>query len=193
MIVSRVKAEAAVAKATTAAQKALYLGALLSEAIEGEVVVVGGSAVSVYAPAVEPSLDIDFVTPDTAVATSDRVVQAWGFVRRGRRWRRDDWELDLDLLGPNLTGSRSKMQVFSTPYGRVSVIGPEDLVAKRLAELKHWPTTPAWREQLVAQVGALLTQTEFPIDELYLSSVAARDDITDILGDFRRRYRRATG
>lgn len=188
MTVSRAQVEAAISKATTAAQKSLYLGALLSEAIGAEVIVVGGSAVSVYAPEIEPSLDIDLVTPETAVATSDRVVQSWGFARRGRRWRRDDWELDIDLLGPNLTGSRSRIRHFSTPFGRVSVIGAEDLIAKRLAELKHWPTTPRWRAQLVEQVRALLTQAAVPIDESYLSAVARRDDIVDILADFRRQF-----
>ncbi len=190
MKVPRERVEQAIASARSPAQRVLYLGALLAAAIDAEVIIVGGSAVDVYASGIEPSLDVDLVIPEAPISAAERVVQAWGFVRSGRRWRREDWELDLDFVGPRLSGSYLKTQRFSTPYGPVRVLGVEDLIAKRLVELKHWTSSPEWREQLLRQVSALFEQNARSLDHSYLEFVARRDDIVDILAQARRGHSR---
>ena len=170
-------------------ERALYLGALLARAIDGPVIITGGSAIDVYASGTEPSLDLDFVTPGGTRPRATRVLASWGFVPNGKNWRRDDWEIEVDLRGSEFRGSRSKARRFETPYGPVWVAGPEDLLVKRLAELKHWPTAGDWREALLRQISLLLSEEGETMDEEYLSFVARRDDVLDILAEFRSRVR----
>ena len=182
MPVSKAEFDKAIGTARNSAERTQFIGAMLAAETDEEVIVVGGSAVDVYATGRQPSLDIDLVTP---VRPATPVIERWGFRRRkGRVWRRTDIATDIDLVGPNYSGSRRRTRIFVTPFGAVRVAGVEDLVVKRLAELKHWPTTPDWREKLVEQVAVLLSEPG--IDEDYLLFVANRDDVVDILADFRR-------
>ncbi len=157
---------------------------MLEKATDEETIVVGGSAVEVYTSGRTSTEDIDVVVPR---ARAIEVVKSWGFVPNGRVWRRKDWGADIDLLGPNFSGSRLKIQVIETPYGPARLAGIEDLLAKRLAEIKHWPTTEAWRKDLVKQIEILVGEYGDRMDEGYLAFVARRDDVEDILADFRRR------
>ncbi|MGP8075015.1 MAG: hypothetical protein ACLQD9_04930 [Thermoplasmata archaeon] len=184
MTVSRKEVENAFGTARSKPERTLFLGALLERATGEEAIVVGGSAVEVYTSGQTSTRDIDIVMPR---ARALQVVRLWGFVPSGRVWRRGDWDTDIDLLGPNFTGSRLKIQVMETPYGPVRLAGVEDLLAKRLAELKHWPTTPTWRSELVKQVEILVAEYGDRMDEEYLAFVMRRDDIVDILADFRAR------
>jgi hypothetical protein len=120
------------------------------------------------------------------LARAADAVESWGFERRGRRvWRRADLSMDVDLVG-EFRGSRRRARIIHTPYGPVRVACVEDLIIKRLAELKHWQTAESWRTQLVQQVTVLLSDYGPEIDDEYLASIARRDDVVDILADFRR-------
>lgn len=187
-MLARDDVERAIRSAKSKTERILFLGALLRTATGNETIVVGGSAVEVLTAGQTSTLDIDIVTPPTPAT---EVVLSWGFKPNGRVFRRDDWEMDVDLVGNNFTGSRRQTRRFATPYGEVEVAGPEDLIIKRLVELKHWPTTPSWREDLIRQVTLLIAEYGDEMDEGYLSFVAKRDDVVDILDDFRQR--RASG
>jgi hypothetical protein len=188
MKVSRVEVEAAINNAPTKASRIEILGALLSRATNQQVIIVGGSAVEVHTSGQTSSADIDIVTP---IQSAAKVIESWGFLRsKGKVWRRGDWNIDIDLLGDNLTGSRLKLHRRVTPYGTVYLLGVEDLLVKRLAELKHWPETDSkWRHDLQRQVRVLLSDFGDRLDEPYLAFIARRDDVTDILGDFRKHSR----
>ena len=183
-MVDRSDVERAVSSARSKSERIEFLGALLGRTTGNEVIIVGGSAVEVLTSGQTASLDIDVVTPRDAAA---KAILSWGFEANGRVFRRSDWEVDIDLVGPQYTGSRFRVRRIETPYGPVDIAGPEDLIVKRLAELKHWQTSPAWREELIRQVTLLLAEYGSQLDEDYLSRVANRDDVTDILGDFRAR------
>lgn len=183
-MVDRSEVERAIASARSKSERIEFLGALLGRATGNEVIIVGGSAVEVLTAGRTASLDIDVVTPRDAAI---EVILSWGFEPNGRVFRRGDWELDIDLVGPRFTGNRLRVRRIETPYGPVDIAGPEDLIVKRLAELKHWQTSPNWREELVRQVTLLLAEYGSQLDENYLSRVAKRDDVIDILGDFRAR------
>jgi hypothetical protein len=180
----RRKVERAVASARSKAERIAFIGALLSRATGNEAVVVGGSAVEVLTSGKTSSRDIDIVTPREEAV---RVVLSWGFKPSGRIFRREDWGVDIDLVGGRMTGNRRLVRRIETPYGLVRIAGPEDLIAKRLTELKHWPTSPEWRRDLIRQVRILLAEYGSQLDEEYLALVAKRDDIEDILRDFRSR------
>jgi hypothetical protein len=182
MRVSRSEFDKAMAAAANEAERIQYIGALLGRATDSEPIIVGGSAVYLLAPTLEPSLDIDIVT---RIEPSSVAIESWGFRRqKGRVWRRDDLRIDVDLLH-EFRGSRVRALQVETPYGPVRVACPEDMIVKRLAELKHWPTTPAWRARLVEQVRVLLVEYRDRLDLEYLEKRARREDISDILSDFR--------
>lgn len=183
-MVDRSEAERAFLSARSKSERIEFLGALLRRATGNEVIIVGGSAVEVLTAGRTASLDIDVVTPRDAAI---EVIRSWGFEPTGRVFRRSDWEVDIDLVGPRFTGSRSRVHRIETPYGPVDIAGPEDLIVKRLVELKHWQTTPTWRADLIRQVTLLLAEYGSQLDEEYLASVAKRDEVVDILGDFRTR------
>lgn len=181
-MVGRSEVERAVQLARSKSERIEFLGALLGRATGNEVIIVGGSAVEVLTAGRTVSQDIDAVTPRDAAI---KAVLSWGFVPNGRVFRRSDWEMDIDLVGSQFTGSRSRLRRIETPYGPVSIAGPEDLIVKRLVELKHWKTTLAWRSALVRQVTLLLAEYSSQLDEEYLSRIAKQADVVDILGDFR--------
>lgn len=185
MRIGRVEFDAALGRASRT-NRILFLAALLGRAIEGEVIVVGGSAIDVYAEGSEPSLDVDLVTLGTPRSEARAALESWGFSQVGKNWRREDWQLEVDLRGSSFRGSRSRARRFDTPYGQALVAGPEDLLVKRLAELKHWPTSPKWREALLRQVSILLSTKDLALDEDYLDFLARRDDVTDLLDQFRK-------
>lgn len=184
-MIERSQVERAIASARSKSEKIEFLGALIERATGNETVVVGGSAIEVLTAGQTSSQDIDIVTPRQAAI---QAIVAWGFVPSGRVFRRKDWEIDIDLVGGQLTGSRSRVRRIETPYGPVGIIGPEDLIVKRLAELKHGYPTASWQRELVQHVSILLAEYSEKLDEEYLAAVAKRDDVVDILSDFRRRH-----
>jgi hypothetical protein len=186
--VSKREAEVAVASARSKPDVILYVGALLGRATGEIVVIVGGSAIEIYTSGQTSSADIDVVAPREGSA---QALAEWGFQRAGRIWRREDWGIDVDLRGPNLIGSRERTLLVETPYGPVRILGVEDLLIKRLVELKYWPTSPGWREDLEHQVEILLAEYGDRFDESYLAFLARRDGVVDILAGYRGMTARA--
>jgi hypothetical protein len=160
MKVDRAEFEKAVESGRSKAERIQIIGALLGAALGSPVVVVGGSAIEVHTSGRTSSSDIDFVTPDSSPRSrSVAIVKSWGFVPNGRVWRRPDWNVDLDLLGQDLKGSRAHLVRVETAYGPIYLLGYEDLIAKRLAELKHGHVhDPEWRRDLLKQVRLLLSE-----------------------------------
>ncbi|MCI4373642.1 MAG: hypothetical protein WBG19_02660 [Thermoplasmata archaeon] len=183
MRISRATFDRAMASAPSEVERIQYVGALLGKATNSEPIIVGGSAIYLLAPSLEPSLDVDIITDRSS---APNVVESWGFVRRnGRVWRREDLRLDIDLLR-EFRGSRKRSLLVETPHGAVRVACPEDMIVKRLAELKHWPTTPAWRRRIGEQVTVLLGEYGGSLDEEYLTIRARREEVEDLLADFRK-------
>lgn len=180
--VPRREAEAAVASARSKPEVIQYVGALLGKATGEVVVIVGGSAIEVYTSGETSSADIDVVGPRAAGV---RALEDWGFVQRSRIWRREDWGIDVDLLGAKLSGNRERTTLVETPYGPVRLLGVEDALVKRLVELRYWKTSPSWRADLQRQVELLLAEYGDRMDEEYLSFVARRDGVLDVLTEYR--------
>ena len=126
--------------------------------------------------------------PDRAESLRARaieVVESWGFVPSGRVWRRVDLGMGIDLLGETLHGSRLRPHRKETTNGSFCLLGVEDLLIKRSAELKHGHVAdPNWRRELQRQIRILLAEYGNLLDEECLAFVARRDDVIDILADF---------
>jgi len=183
MRIPKEEVERAVNNARSKPERIELLGAMLGRSIGDPVVIVGGSAVEVYTAGETSSADIDIVAPR---APAVEAVESWGFKPSGRLWRRADWNIDIDLLGDVLLGSRLKLQQRMTAYGPVYLLGVEDLLVKRLAELKHgFVSNQAWRRDLQRQIRLLLSEYGNELDGSYLAFIARRDDVVDVLADFR--------
>ncbi len=94
--------------------------------------------------------------------------------------------MDIDLVG-EFRGSRRRAKIIETPYGPIRVACVEDMLVKRLNELKYWPTSAEWRRRIVQQVTVLLASSGSEIDEEYLAFLVRRDDLDDLLSEFRSR------
>lgn len=183
--VSRAEVEQAVTSAKTSYERVLRIGALLSVATKEPAIIVGGSAIEVYLTGSYVSGDIDVVVDRRSEAI--KVVESWGFVRAGRIWWHEDWKIEIDLLRSPYTGSREHLQTIQTPYGPVLLAAIEDLIVKRLAELKHWQNLPAREEDLMKQAELLAVEYAGRLDEGYLDALARRYDTADVLAALRRR------
>ena len=185
---TRAEVEKAVESAPTSYERILVLGALLSEAAGEPAVVVGGSAIEVYTSGGYVSSDIDVVVNRSKAASA---IESWGFTRTGRFWWRGDWRIGIDLVGDDYKGSRRRIQTVDTPYGPAWLAGIEDLLMKRLAELKYWQNPPDRQRALAVQAEMLLAEGRDRLDEEYLAFLARRDGVVDVLADLRQRVRTA--
>jgi hypothetical protein len=106
------------------------------------VAVVGGSAITLYAPEVYASKDIDFA----AIRGTNRrafaaAVAPIGFTARGRDFVHKDTEYTLDLVADTPYVDQrpiTRFAMIETPFGAVRVYKFEDAIADRIAAFLHW-------------------------------------------------------
>lgn len=157
----------------------LAFGALLARESHSDVLIVGGSAIEVYTRGGYVSGDVDIVGEREKIVP---VLERWGFAKPSRLWIRDNWEIAVDIVGKHYTGATNRLRTLSTPYGPVRLAVPEDLLVKRLIEAKHWKQTKALED------AALLYEAERgAFDWEYAEEFAKREDVADLLADFRER------
>ncbi|MGI0128864.1 MAG: hypothetical protein ACREDE_11205 [Thermoplasmata archaeon] len=172
------------AKARSRGERNLWLGAVLSKEIAADVVIVGGSAIEVYTSGKYVSGDIDVVGERGLIISA---LERWGFRRHGRLWSRSDLELWVDPVGRNYTGDVRRLREVSTPYGPVRLASVEDLIAKRVIEVKVWPRTGT---EMFDQAVALATEYDEDVDWDYVTLVAKRERADDLVAELRRRVAR---
>ncbi len=160
-------------------RRILFLGALLAQETESEVIVVGGSAIEVYTEGGYASGDIDLVAPRVRIQTA---LKKWGFKETGRIWIHRRLGLAVDTVGDHYSGDISRTREIVTPYGRVRVAAMEDLILRRLAAIKHWR-----RKDELKEVNLLLAGYADVVDWDYLSTRAGAEDVLDLLNDLRGR------
>lgn len=172
------------AKARSGGERNLWLGALLTKEAATDIVIVGGSAIEVYTGGMYVSGDTDLVGERQAIITA---LEHWGFRREGRLWSRSGLELWVDPVGRNYTGDTRRLREVSTPYGPVRLASVEDLIAKRLIEVKVWPRGGT---ALFDQAVALAGEYHEEIDWEYVTLVAKRGRADDLVHELRRRAAR---
>jgi hypothetical protein len=169
------------ARARSAGERNLWLGALLAKAAATDIVIVGGSAIEVYTGGMYVSGDTDLVGERKAIITA---LERWGFRREGRLWSRAELELWVDPVGGDYTGDTRRLREVSTPYGPVRLASVEDLIAQRLIEVKVWPHAGTG---LFDQAVALAAEYLADIDWDYVTDVAQREGADDLVSEVRRR------
>ena len=172
------------AKARDGGERNLWLGALLAKETAADVVIVGGSAIEVYTSGMFVSGDTDLVGDRRSIISA---LERWGFRRDGRLWSRPDLKLWVDPVGREYTGDARKLRVVSTPYGPVRLASVEDLIAKRLIEVKVWPRASS---EMFGQAVALAAEYEDDVDWNYVTAVTKREGANDLVTELRRRIAR---
>lgn len=188
-MVSRAEFEKAVASESTPEDRIVVFGALLARTsgLRGSLVIVGGSAISVYTSGGYVSEDIDLVGQKSRITP---VLERWGFRidEQGSRpyWVRKDLGLLVDLVGGSRsTGLESHVTTFRTAYGPVCVAAPEDLVIRRLILAKR-----DRREEHLNQAVLLVEQAGEGIDIEYLEVLVRYEGVEDVYRELRTRWTR---
>ncbi|MHB8799442.1 MAG: hypothetical protein ACYDBY_13360 [Thermoanaerobaculia bacterium] len=101
-------------------------------------ILVGGAAVELYTGGAYVTGDLDFVG-SVSPYVAKRLMEA-GFEKRGRHWAHEAGRVFLELPGRSLEPASEPVRLRRA--GRVLlVIGPEALLADRLAAWKYWGST----------------------------------------------------
>ncbi|OVE75562.1 hypothetical protein BVX97_04025 [bacterium E08(2017)] len=137
----------------------LQLAALISSAFQKEninVVLSGGSCVSIYSDDKYVSMDLDFV--NAAFTKRDKIIavmKSLGFHEKNRYFRHSDTDLLVEFPpGPLGVGQEPVKQVdeIKTETGILRIISPTDCVKDRLTWVYHDNDTECLRQAiLVAQ------------------------------------------
>lgn len=141
------------------------------------VILVGGSAIEVWAPGAHVSDDRDLVVtgPPSSVSRPQRtasVLESLGFARKGMGWARE--QLFLHVVGYDL----DEPSVETTLGGcRFEVVKPEVPLADRLVGFRHWQGTTAYALQAAAMLAALGPD----LDRAWLVDRLKREGASDAL------------
>lgn len=161
-----------------------YFIAILSEEIidrGGQMpIVVGGEALELYTQGSYTTGDIDLKAP---YAITEAVLREYGFIKRGRVWFNESYDLYIDLLGEALeegTEAEKRTEVIEIADGKaIRVLSIEDLIIDRLNALKWWndKDSKIWVKVLI-EISKNIGRG---IDMDYLKRRAMADDLQDIL------------
>jgi len=173
--------------ARTPTELRLHFSALLAQASEvpaDDFIIVGGSAIEIYARGEYTSGDIDIVVPPRRDLT--KTLRGWRFSQRGRLWINGDLKIVVDLVSYPYTYDYSKTQVLITPYGSVRLAAVEDLLIKRMLSAKWWKRSGDLEH---AKVLVILYRDR--IDWRYVEELAVRFEVADLLSNLRNASPRA--
>jgi hypothetical protein len=144
----------------------------------GGLMVVGGSAIEIYTDGGYVSGDIDLLVADRGKV--EPLLKAWGFKHEGKLWTHDRLGLFVDLLGSENSGSNRLTRVVQTKYGKVRLGAIEDLLLKRLREVRYWSIREA-----LAQAALLARLYTDEIDWTYVNFYAKQDGLEDLVAVLR--------
>lgn len=185
-MVTRAELETALRRVRTPGEKVAVFGALLAREskLGDRLVVVGGSAISVYTGGAYVSEDVDVVGKRSRLAP---VLQRWGFKpSEGRSrgyWIRDDLGLLVDIIDrADYVGLPQATRTQVTRYGPVRVAAVEDLIIRRLVFAKRQRSS-----ELVDQAVLLWVRFGVELDTEYLDYHVRDEDLADLYREMIRR------
>lgn len=169
------------------------LAAYVSACLRGsgvEVVVVGGSAITTWAPDVYTSNDIDFavLSGDTRKTITTALAQI-GFVPSGRIYVHPECMYTLDFVAntPYIDGRAvSDFAEVNTLHGQVLVYHLADAIADRVAHFVHWSDNEALHvaERTIRATRNAISGTDL---ERSISTIAPGDRAAKLRVDLARR------
>ncbi len=189
-MVTRREFERALERASSPGERVAIFGALLANdtGLRDRLVVVGGSAISVYTNGAYVSEDIDIVAPESRATPC---LKRWGFVLRSegprRYWVRSDLGILVDLIDrKDYVGLADGTRLEQTEHGPVRIAALEDLIVRRLVFAKR-DKSPALLDQAVL----LWVRFGRDLDEEYLAYHVRYEGVADLYDEMKRRASRA--
>lgn len=172
----------ALAKATRIAEpfkRRLYVLGVITSALapRGIVpIIVGGCAVEFYTLGSYATQDVDVVV--SGRNEFDSVLRSLGFSKGSgqRHWYSEELDLAIEAPDDILAGSRERVITLEIESFAVHIIGLEDLILDRLRAYVFWRSLSdgEW-------AGRMIALHDSEIDWTYLTSQAARENLTDAL------------
>ena len=167
-------------------KKRAYFVALLSEAIVKKggrpPIIVGGEALEIYTQGAYTTGDIDLKAPFKLTET---ILKEWDFVKGGRTWVNEEFDIYVDLLGEALDEgpeAEKRVEQIEISQGKViRVLSIEDLVIDRLNATKWWGDKDS--KMWVKIMFEICRKMGKDIDMDYLKKRASSEDIEDILNE----------
>lgn len=179
-MVDRAGFDRALTAARTWADRVAFFGALLARdsRLGKRLVVVGGSALSIYTAGGYVSKDVDVFAPRPRV---EPTLRRWGFRFEGERergyWVRADLALLIDIIDrPDYVGLVEGIHTEPTPYGPVRIAAVEDLLLRCLVFALR-----TRRRELLEQAALLWVRFGQALDREYLEVSARREGVEDLL------------
>lgn len=146
-------------------------------------IIVGGMAVELYTQGSYTTGDID-IKADKDIL--EKILTEWNFVRKGRVWFNEEFDIYIDWLGSSLNeGEEAEKRVNTIIVAEdleIRVISIEDLMIDRLNAYKWWKD-----EDSLLWVNVLLKIKEAigeKVDRNYLMKRAQEERLEDIIKDF---------
>ncbi len=164
-------------------RRTLFVGLLTKEIKKRggkEPIVVGGLSLEIYTQGSYTTGDIDIKAQKDVL---EAVLKEWGFIKKGRIWFNEDFDIYIDWLGSNLDeGLQAEQRVNTIIVGEdleIKVISIEDLIIDRLNAAKFWNDEDSliWAKVLVKVKEA----TGEPIDIEYLKERALKEGTAELL------------
>lgn len=187
-MISKRQFERALALTRSHGEKVALVGALLARdaRLTDRLVVVGGSAISIYTQGAYVSKDLDIVASARKLEPS---LRRWGFHRaeRGARtyWVRDDLGLLIDNIDrADYVGLNDATRVAETRSGPVRVAALEDLIVRRLVFAKR-----SRRRALLDQATLLWIRFGEDLDSEYMAYHARFEEVEDLFREVIKRGR----
>jgi hypothetical protein len=142
------------------------------------IVVVGGSAITAWAPEIYTSSDIDFVATggDSRKHIADALREI-GFESAGRIFVHAECDYTLDFVGTSVHIDQRALSNFGnvkTQFGTLTVLKPEDAIADRVAAWVHWSDSESLA---VAETCAQALKTNLSVERVdeSLSAIVPAD------------------
>lgn len=146
---------------------------------------VGGAALELYTHGAYTTGDLDFV--GTVPEPIARELVAAGFERRGRHWLHEEGKVFFEFPGRSLAPASPPVRI-RRGGAVLLVIGPEALLADRLAAWKHWGSS------IDAMNALRLVQSQGDRMDSRLAGRLARElEVEDERSRLRRWARRLSG
>jgi len=165
-------------------EQTAFIMSVLTEAFAARelgVVLVGGSAIEIWAPGAHLSDDTDVVVTSRNPRAGQAedvaaVMHTLGFQRSGLGWTRGG-------IYVHVVGYRMEEPTAMVAIGpvRFEVVRPEVPLADRIVGFKHWPNTTSYGTQALQMLASLGGS----LDESWLRARLARENAVDALDALR--------
>lgn len=119
-------------------KRLLFAGLLTKELSKYNIrpIVVGGNAVEFYTRGNYTTADIDVVVVD--YKKLGEILAVWGFVKKGRHWMSEEYDIVIESPANALHGSMEKIAEIEIKGLKVYLEGIEDIILDRLNAFVHW-------------------------------------------------------